>query len=129
MAIQSRGKSRQISGNFVLKTMAITFRKIATDRIAVGIPKNNGDHSGDEIVALFGMHLFGGRMTIFFSIQGVGGVWVMVCIPLSLYQIFYQIFLNLSQYFTTYKGVKVLKYDKIQNKLFVTLFTSGGAMV
>ena len=52
-------------------------------------------------------------MTIF-SIQGVGGVWVMDCIPPSLYQILYQIFLNLSQYFSTYKGVKILKYDKIQ---------------
>ena len=42
------------------------------------------------------------------------GVGVMVCIPPSLCQIFYQIFLDLSQYFSIYKGVKILKYDKIQ---------------
>ena len=38
----------------------------------------------------------------------------MVCIPPSSYQIFYQLFLDLTQYFSTYKGVKVLKHDKIQ---------------
>ena len=38
----------------------------------------------------------------------------MVSIPPSLYDIFYEIFLNLSQYFFTYKGFKLLKYDKIQ---------------
>ena len=38
----------------------------------------------------------------------------MVCIPPSPYQIFYQLFLDLTHYFSTYKGVKILKYDKIQ---------------
>ena len=38
----------------------------------------------------------------------------MVCIPTSLYHIFYQLFLDLSQYFWTYKGFRILKYDKIQ---------------
>ena len=36
---------------------------------------------------------------IFFPILGIGGVWVLVCIPPSLCDIFYQISLNLSQYF------------------------------
>ena len=52
----NRGKSRQIAANSIQKTMAITFlkdrdgsRRIATDRIAEGLPKNNGDHFGGEI--------------------------------------------------------------------------------
>ena len=57
----NRGKLREIAGNFVLKTMAI-----ATDRIAEGHPKNNGDHFGGEIVALFGVHHFGARGAIYF---------------------------------------------------------------
>ena len=37
-----------------------------TDRIAEGHPKNNGDHSGGEILALFGDPHCCGRMTSFF---------------------------------------------------------------
>ena len=55
---------------------------------------------------------------------------VMVCIPPSLYQIFYHIFLNLSQYFSTYMGVKILKYDKTFQIDYLSPFlTSGGTMV
>ena len=56
----------------------------------------------------------------------------MVCIPQSLYEIFYQIFSNLTQYFWTYKGFKILKYDKIQTFQidFLLLFlTSGGTVL
>ena len=45
----NRGKSRQNSANFVLKKWRSLFKKIATDRIAEGIPENNGDHFGGEI--------------------------------------------------------------------------------
>ena len=52
----NRGKSRQIAANSIQKTMAITFlkdrdgsRRIAMDRIAEGLPENNGDHFGGEI--------------------------------------------------------------------------------
>ena len=45
------------------------------DRIAEGRTKNNGDHFGGEIVAVFGVHLFGGRMTIsFFNLRCRGGL-------------------------------------------------------
>ena len=46
----------------------------------------------------------------FFNLRywGGGGSWGMVCIPQSLYQIFYQIFLDLGQYFSSYKGVQIL---------------------
>ena len=55
---------------------------------------------------------------------------VMVCIPPSLYQIFYHIFLNLSQCFSTYKGVKILKYDKTFQIDYLSPFlTSGGTVV
>ena len=44
------------------------------DRIAEGIPKNNGDHFAGEIVAVFGVHHFDGRMTIlFFNSRCRGG--------------------------------------------------------
>ena len=43
------------------------------DRILEGRPKNNGDHSGGETLALFGIHHFGGHMTISFFIQVLGG--------------------------------------------------------
>ena len=53
--------------------MAITFlknrdgsRRIAMDRIVEVRPKKNGDHSGGEILAYFGVHHFCGRMTNFF---------------------------------------------------------------
>ena len=49
----------------------------------------------------------------------------MVCIPRN----FYQIFLNLSQYFSGYKGVQMLKYEKIQTfqiDYFSPFLTSGG---
>ena len=39
---------------------------MATDRIAEGLPKNNGDHFGGEIVALFGVHHFCARRAIYF---------------------------------------------------------------
>ena len=55
----------------------------------------------------------------------------MICIPLSLHQIFYQIFLNLAQYFSSYKGVQILKYDKIQTfkiDYLSPFLTSGGTM-
>ena len=91
--------------------MAITFlkncdgsRRIATDRIVEVRPKKNGNHSGGEFLAYFGVHRF----------CGIGGVWVLGCIPPSPYQIFYEIFLNLTHYFSTYKGFKILKSDKIQ---------------
>ena len=52
----NRGKSRQIAANrgkirqisFKKKWRSL-FKKIATDRIAEGIPENNGDHFGGEI--------------------------------------------------------------------------------
>ena len=56
----------------------------------------------------------------------------MVCIPPSPYQIFYQLFLDLTHYFSTYKGVKILKYDKIQTfqiDYLSPFLTSGGTMV
>ena len=56
-----------------------------------------------------------GQFFFQFKVQrGGGGGSVMVCIPPSPYQIFYQLFLDLTHYFSTYKGVKILKYDKIQ---------------
>ena len=60
------------------------------------------------------------------------GVWGMVCIPRSLYQTFYQIFYNLGQYFSSYKGVHILKYEKIQTLKIDYLspyLASGGPMV
>ena len=45
----NRGKSREIAGNFVLKTMAITFLKNRDRSIVEGIPESNGDHFGGEI--------------------------------------------------------------------------------
>ena len=59
----NRGKSRQIPFR---KQWRSLFKKIATDRIVEVRPKKNGDHSGGEILAYFGMHHFCGRMTIFF---------------------------------------------------------------
>ena len=78
----NRGKSRQITANSIQKTMAITFlknrdgsRRIATDRIVEVHPKKNGDHSGGEILAYFGVHHFCGRMTIsFFNSRYRGGL-------------------------------------------------------
>ena len=102
------------------------------DRIAEGHPKNNGDHFGGEIVALFGVHNFSARRAILFFNLRYRGVWVLVCIPPSLYDIFYQILLNLSQYFFTYKGFKLLKYDKIQTFQIDYLshfFISGWTMI
>ena len=54
----------------------------------------------------------------------------MVCIPPSPYQIFYQLFLDLTHYFSTYKGVKILKYDKIQifQIEFLTPFLTLGVL-
>ena len=53
------GKSQKIVTNSILKTMTISFlKKIVKDRIAGGIPKNNGYHFGGEIVAVFGGHHF-----------------------------------------------------------------------
>ena len=86
----NHGKSRQIAANrdkfhsenngdhFFKKSRRIATdrdgsRQIATDRIVEVCPKKNGDHSGGEILAYFGVHHFCGRMTIFFSIQGIGG--------------------------------------------------------
>ena len=46
-----RGKSWQIT---------------ATDRIAEGIQKNNGNHFGGELLALFGNHLFCECMNFFY---------------------------------------------------------------
>ena len=82
MAIRSRGKSRQIAANrgkirqiSFLKKWRSLFRKIATDRIAEGHPKNNGDHFGGEIVALFGVHHFGACGAIyFFNLRCRGGL-------------------------------------------------------
>ena len=54
IANANRGKSTQIS---FYKQWRSFFRKIATDRIAEGIPKNNGDHFGGELLALLGDHL------------------------------------------------------------------------
>ena len=102
------------------------------DRIVEVRPKKNDDHSGGEILAYFGVHHFCGRMTIFFSIQGIGGVWVLGCIPPSPYQIFYEMFLNLTHYFSTYKGFKILKSDKIQTFQIDYLshfLISGGTMI
>ena len=68
----------------------------------------------------------------FFLIQGIGGGWVLVCLPPSLYQTCYQIFLNLSQYFSVYKGFKILKSDKIQTFQIDYLshfLISGGTMI
>ena len=83
LAIQTRGESRQIAVNRG-KSRQIPFRKqwrshlkkiatdrdgsrrIATDRIVEVRPEKNGDHSGGEILAYFGVHHFCGRMTIFF---------------------------------------------------------------
>ena len=47
-------------GEFVaiLKSMEITPLKLATDRITEGIQKNNGDHYGGQILALFSDHFF-----------------------------------------------------------------------
>ena len=49
--------ARQIAAKFgkfhFLKKWRSLFRKIATDRIAEAHPKNNGDHFGGGIVALF----------------------------------------------------------------------------
>ena len=56
----------------------------------------------------------------------------MVRIPLSPCQIFYQLFLDLTHKFSTYKGVKILKYDKIQTfqiDYLSPFLTSGGTMV
>ena len=91
LAIKSRGESRQIAANhgkFHSKNMFLKNREGSHTETR---PKNNGDHFGGEIVAVFGILHFCGRM-IFFSIQSVVFFWVMVCIPSSLYQIFYQIF-------------------------------------
>ena len=74
----NRGKSRQIPFR---KQWRSLFFKIATDRIAEVRPKKNGDHSGGEILAYFGVHHFCGRMTIFFFNSryrgggGGGGSW------------------------------------------------------
>ena len=68
----NRGKSRQISANlgkFRFKNNGDHFfKKIATDRIAEGLPKNNGNHFEGEIKALFGVHHFSERRAIFFPI-------------------------------------------------------------
>ena len=48
----------------------------------------------------------------------------MVCIPPSLYQILCEIFLNLSQYFSTYKGVKILKYLQCEKSSFAGFFNT-----
>ena len=81
----NRGKSRQIAAKCdkirqisFLKKWRSLFRKIATDRIAEGHPKNNGDHFGGEIVALFGVHHFGARGAIYFfnlRYRGRFGSW------------------------------------------------------
>ena len=95
------------------------------DPIAGGRPKINGDHFASEILALFDDQFFP-------LILGIRRVWVLVCIPPSLYDIFYQIFFKLSQYFSTYKGVKILKYDKIQTfqiDYLSPFLTLGGTMV
>ena len=59
----NRGKSRQIPFR---KQWRSLFLKIATDRIAGGIPKNYGDHFGEEIIAHFGVHHFCECETFFF---------------------------------------------------------------
>ena len=61
-------KSRmQIAATSIQKTMAITCLKIISDRITEGCAKNNGDHSGGEILACFGVQHFCGPMTFLFS--------------------------------------------------------------
>ena len=76
----NRGKSRQIAANrgkFHSENNGDHFfKKITTDRIVEVRPKKNGNHSGGEILAYFGMHHFCGRMTIFFfnsRYRGGGG--------------------------------------------------------
>ena len=55
---QSRG---EIVVNSVLKTMLITF----FDKSRMIVRKNNGDHFGGQLLALFGDHFFCGCMTFF----------------------------------------------------------------
>ena len=112
-------------------------RRIATDHIVEVRPKKNGDHSGGEILAYFGVHRFCGRMSIFFFNSryrgGLGpGLYMLANVLPSPYQIFYEIFLNLTHYFSTYKGFKILKADKIQTFQIDYLshfLISGGTMI
>ena len=77
MAIRSQGKSRQIAANRG-KIRQISFHslflKIATDRIAEGHPKKNGDHFGGEIVALFGVHQNARGAIYFLNLRYRGGL-------------------------------------------------------
>ena len=68
MAYQKKWRSNREANRdkFHFKKNGNHFFKIATDRIAEGIPKNNGEHFGGKILALFGGHFFCGRMTLFF---------------------------------------------------------------
>ena len=74
----NRGRSRQIAANRgKSRQIAANLQKIifATDRIAEGIPKNNGDHFGGELLAVFGDHLFCDCMTLFyFNLRYKGGL-------------------------------------------------------
>ena len=52
------------------------------------LQKRNGNHFGGHLLALFGDHFFCGRITFLLNLR-YRGVWGLVCIPSSLYQIYH----------------------------------------
>ena len=103
----NRGKIRQI-------TLAITFLKNRDRSHRRGHSRKQWRSLWRWNLTLFGVHDFSARRAIFFfNLRYRGGLGPGLY-PTKLYDIFYQIFKNLSQYFFTSKGFNLLKYDKIQ---------------
>ena len=77
MAIQSSVKLRQIAANFGKFRFKNNgdhfFEKIVTDRIAEGLPKKNGDHSGGEILAVWCAPFLWSHDNFFFQFKEEGG--------------------------------------------------------